>query len=100
MNLGCVTGVSPTNLAAVYLQVWSKSTLHVYGPAYCDIRYGEVMGKHWYRWLSRYLIPLHRIVWSDWTWMTGFGWAQVQDVCWTQVLCTIVIFMTQPQTYC
>ena len=53
MSLGCVTGVSPTNLAAVYLQGWSASMLAVYASAYHDIiRYGEVIGKHWYHWLS------------------------------------------------
>ena len=53
MNLVCVTGVSHTDLAAVYLQGWSKTTLHAYSPAYCDImRYGHVIGKPWYRWLS------------------------------------------------
>ena len=53
MNLGCVTGVSHTDLTAVYLQGWSKTTLHAYGPAYRDImRHGHVIGKPWYRWLS------------------------------------------------
>ena len=61
VNLGCVTEVSPTDLATVYLQGWSKSTLNAYASAYRDIiRYGEVIGKHWYQWssgeVSSYLI--------------------------------------------
>ena len=48
-----MTNVSPKDLAAVYLQGWSDSTLRVYGAAYKDIvRYGGVIGKHWYRWNS------------------------------------------------
>ena len=56
-----MTNVSPKDLAAVYLQGWSDSTLRAYSGAYRDIvRYGSVLGKHWYRWnsgdVSSYLI--------------------------------------------
>ena len=56
-----MTGVSPSDLAAVYLQGWSKATLAMYSSAYRDIiRYGEVLGRHWYYWgsgeVSSYLI--------------------------------------------
>ena len=61
VSLGCVTGVSPSDLAAVYLCGWSPAMLAVYSSAYCDIiRYGEVLGQHWYYWgsgeVSSYLI--------------------------------------------
>ena len=45
--------ISPKNLAAVYLQGWSDNILHAYSGAYRDIvRYGGILGKHWYRWNS------------------------------------------------
>ena len=48
-----MTNVRPEDLAAVYLQGWSASTLRVYTAAFKDIvRYGGVFGKHWYRWNS------------------------------------------------
>ena len=54
MNLGCVTGVSPIDLAAVYLKGWVPATLVAYGSAYQDIvRYGTVLGKHWYHWREK-----------------------------------------------
>ena len=53
IDLGLVTNVRPEDLAAVYLQGWSASTLRVYTAAFKDIaRYGGVFGKHWYRWNS------------------------------------------------
>ena len=56
-----MTNVSPKDLAVVYLQGWSASTLRVYSGVYREIvRYGSVLGKHWYRWnsgdVSSYLI--------------------------------------------
>ena len=46
-----MTNVSPSDLAAVYLQGWSKTTLCAYSAAYRDIvRYGGVLGRHWYHW--------------------------------------------------
>ena len=56
-----MTNVSPSDLAAVYLQGWFQTTLCVYSAAYRDIvRYGGVLGQHWYRWgsgeVSSYLI--------------------------------------------
>ena len=56
-----MTGVSPSDLADVYLQGWSKATLAAYNAAYTDIvGYGGVLGQHWYRWgsgeVSSYLI--------------------------------------------
>ena len=56
-----MTNVSPRDLAAVYLQGWSESTLRAYSGAYGDIvRYGGVLGQHWYHWgsgkVSSYLI--------------------------------------------
>ena len=48
-----MTNVSSKDLAAVYLQGWSASTLRAYSGAYREIvRYGSVLGKHWYRWNS------------------------------------------------
>ena len=52
-ELGCVIGVSPTDLAEVYLRGWAQSTLAAYGSAYQDImRYSNVLGKHWCCWGS------------------------------------------------
>ena len=48
-----MTNVRPEDLSAVYLQGWSASTLRVYTAAFKDIvRYGGVIGRHWYRWNS------------------------------------------------
>ena len=56
-----MTEVSPSDLASVYLQGWSPAMLAAYSSAYRDIiRYGEVLGRHWYYWglgeVSSYLI--------------------------------------------